>query len=423
MRRSAITSVVNMCMGVTACVAGLAAFGTPIAGADANTTCAPDGVLPTASPSYMVENSNAAGGSSCVTTNPSGVSFRVASSSFDASDGTPQDQQFIGFAGVYTGCKRGVCLEPNFYGQASQIQHQNTNWSFSFASSGRYDAVYDMFFNQTAAERYVPNGGELMIWLNHTNVDLSGPQLPDATIQGQTWHVFSVSKSAYGSSWNRIAFERVNTTTSVTNLDMAPFIQAAVADGAIAPGWYEQDLEAGFEIWQGGVGLATNSFSADPPILAGGSGSGGNVGGGGNGGGVGSGGGGGNGGNGGNGKDKEKPNVSISIPTCYLHMSQKKCAALRRTAGVYRYLTGFASDNVQVKKVVITAYRVRQGHIKAKKIVRTAKFGKVPNSWEAHLGTLTKGRWKFTAVATDSSGNTRTSRAMWVSINVGLPAT
>ena len=106
-----------------------------------------------------------------------------------------------------------------------------------------------------------------MIWLNEQNIALIGPQLPDVTIDGTQWHVFDVYKKTAVGNWNRIAFERVTPVTSVSNLDVAPFVQAAISDGAIAPDWYQQDLESGFEIWYGGVGLTTYSFSANPPTL------------------------------------------------------------------------------------------------------------------------------------------------------------
>jgi len=42
----------------------------------------------------------------------------------------------------------------------------------------------------------------------------------------------------------------------------------AVSRGYIASSWYLISVEAGFELWHGGAGLATNSFSVN---VAGGS--------------------------------------------------------------------------------------------------------------------------------------------------------
>jgi cellulose 1,4-beta-cellobiosidase len=49
--------------------------------------------------------------------------------------------------------------------------------------------------------------------------------------------------------------------TSVSGLDLAPLVQDAMSRGYIQPSWWLIDIEAGFELWQGGAGLKTNSFS------------------------------------------------------------------------------------------------------------------------------------------------------------------
>jgi cellulose 1,4-beta-cellobiosidase len=59
--------------------------------------------------------------------------------------------------------------------------------------------------------------------------------------------------------------------TSVSDLDIRPVAWDAVRRGYIQKSWYLVDVEAGFELWQGGAGLATNSFSVSvrgsrPPV-------------------------------------------------------------------------------------------------------------------------------------------------------------
>ena len=71
--------------------------------------------------------------------------------------------------------------------------------------------------------------------------------------------------------------------------------------------------------------------------------------------------------------------------------------------------------------MILTAYRAKQPNAKAKKISMTAKFvGKT--AWKAHLGTLTKGHWRFSAVVTDKAGKKATSNVVNENINVGLAA-
>ena len=420
---------VTALLALATAVVALAGLGAPAA--RAAQTCTPQAVLSTSDPFYNVENSDSPGGFTCLSVNPSGVGFGVAASAYDTNDGVPADQQFTGYMAIFTGCKRGSCLESGYPAQASAIEHEPTSWSYNFSASGRFDAVYDMYFNRTPTEQSAPTGAELMIWLNHQNVDLIGPALPDVTIEGTQWHVFSVYKTTALGSWNRIAFERATPTTSVSNLDIAPFIQAAIADGAIAPNWYEQDLESGFEVWYGGVGLATTSFSAPPPTLAAGSsaGGGGSTGGGPNGGGGGSGGSGGGGGGGSGsgpkvgqrGRDAARPTISLELPQCSLTISKRRCQALRRTAGAWRHVLGMAADTVRVRTVTVTAHRARQGRARAAMITTRAKFIS-PTAWKATLKGLTRGRWQFSATATDTAGHRRTSRSIHETVDVGLPA-
>ena len=49
--------------------------------------------------------------------------------------------------------------------------------------------------------------------------------------------------------------------TKVANLDLAPLFDDAGQRGYLSPSWYLIAVEAGFEIWQGGTGLAVKDFS------------------------------------------------------------------------------------------------------------------------------------------------------------------
>lgn len=428
------------------------AVGAPTASAAGGQTCTGQGsaVVATQNPFYDVENTGDAGGSACITVSASAEAFHVDSTDWNPSaPGADTSDPYIGFKAIYTGCKNGACLEPGYPALASSIESEPTSWSFSsnFSQiSGQFDAIYDSFFNTTPTQQYLPNGAELMVWLNYTSGEtaLGGTQLPDFTVDGQTYHVWSAVKTEGARTWTRIAFQRASTnrTTSVSNLDMATFLQAAIADGAINPSWYQQDLEAGFEIWQGGVGLATSSFSAPAPTLKTSSGSGASSGGGSTGGSTGgSGSPGGSGSTGSTGSTgssgsttgtgstiasgksagKSKPHVSLAMPACSTKQSRAKCNAFRRTAGAWRYAYGFASGQDKVTKVVVTGYRSKQRDAKSRTITVRAKFMS-SSAWKVHLGTLTKGHWRFTAVATDKAGQKVTSNAVVENINVGLAA-
>jgi cellulose 1,4-beta-cellobiosidase len=63
--------------------------------------------------------------------------------------------------------------------------------------------------------------------------------------------------------WNTISYVRTSGTTSVSNMDIDSLTADAISRGYIQKSWFLIDVEAGFELWQGGAGLGTNSFSVN----------------------------------------------------------------------------------------------------------------------------------------------------------------
>ena len=105
---------------------------------------------------------------------------------------------------------------------------------------------------------------ELLIWLNR-----KGPagfyktpvHNPVYRIDGANWYLVTWAPSGKR-TWTYIQFRRVRPATSARAMAMAPFIRAAEKAGLLKPWWWQQSIEAGFEIWSGGRGLAVRSFSA-----------------------------------------------------------------------------------------------------------------------------------------------------------------
>jgi hypothetical protein len=206
---------------------------------------------------YTVENNEwGSGAPECVTAG-GGADFTVANSSIANGISTPG-----GYPAIYKGCHWGACTpRSGLPVQVSDIHPGTvtTSWSTSQpGGSNDYDVAYDIWFNQTPATSGQPNGTELMIWLNH-----NGPVHPfrsrvasNVSIGGRSYNVW------YGrQAWNTVSYTMTSGTTSVSNLDLQPLIADAVRRGYISRSWYLIDVEAGFELWRGGAGLATNSFS------------------------------------------------------------------------------------------------------------------------------------------------------------------
>jgi len=240
-------------------VAGTLALILPAASSQAATPAlCKSQTAPVASRGYTVEN-NEWGSSEpeCITTNGN-ASFSVSNSSIaNSTYGAPG-----GYPAIYRGCHWGACTRGSgFPIQVSDIGTGTVTTSWSTTQPGGsndYDVAYDIWFNQTPTTSGQPNGTELMIWLNH-----NGPVQPfgskvasNVSIGGRGYDVWFGQQG-----WNTLSYTMTTGTTAVSNLDLQPLIADAISRGYLKPSWYLIDVEAGFEIWQGGTGLATNSFS------------------------------------------------------------------------------------------------------------------------------------------------------------------
>jgi hypothetical protein len=183
------------------------------------------------------------------------TAFAVSEADFSLPSAGPP----ASYPSIYKGCHWGNCTSGSGLPvQVSSLPPVPSHWTVTSSPTGAYDIAYDLWFNQTPTTSGQPNGTELMIWLNHRGgVQPAGSQIGTVAMAGATWDVWKGSMSG----WTYIAYVR-QTPVDAVDLDLRAFTQDAVARGTINPAWYLVDIEAGFEIWQGGSGLATSSFSA-----------------------------------------------------------------------------------------------------------------------------------------------------------------
>jgi Glycosyl hydrolase family 12 len=241
----------------------LTAAGVPLAacsgsGPTATTTLCHSQSAAVSGGAYTVMNNEwHSSAAQCITTGGD-ASFKVANSSIARPPyGAPGGYPFI-----YRGCHWGACTGGNGLPiQVSDIHRGTviTSWSTTQPGGNNvYNVAYDIWFNQTPTTSGQPDGAELMIWLNsHGPVRPAGSLVAsDVSIGGgdydvwlRRWH------------WNTISYTLTTGTTSVSHLDLRALVADAVSRGYIGRSWYLIGVEAGFELWRGGVGLATNSFS------------------------------------------------------------------------------------------------------------------------------------------------------------------
>jgi hypothetical protein len=211
---------------------------------------------------YTVDN-NEWGSSApeCITTNGN-AEFRIVNSSIaNGGVGDPG-----GYPDIYKGCNYGACTSGSGLPvRVSRIRARTvtTSWNTRQPRGGSiYNVAYDIWFNKSRSTSGQANGLELMIWLN-----VHGPKHPygsevasNVSIAGRSYSVW------YGKrphSFGTVTYEMNAPERSVSNLNLRPLDADAVSRGYLRRSWYLLSVQAGFEVWQGGRGLATRSFSVN----------------------------------------------------------------------------------------------------------------------------------------------------------------
>jgi cellulose 1,4-beta-cellobiosidase len=240
---------------------GLTAVATSTGAQAATTTLCQSQTASVGGGTYIVQNNEwNSSASECVTTDGN-ADFTVANSAIsNATNGAPG-----GYPAIYQGCHWGNCSSGGLTSAPIQVSNLTpgkvtTSWSTTQpGGSNAYDVAYDIWFNQTPTTSGQPNGTELMVWLNHNgSVQPFGSEVAtNVSIGGHTYNIWEGQQS----TWNTVSYTMTSGTTSVSNLDVGALTQDMVSRGYTKTSWFLIDVEAGFELWQGGAGLATNSFS------------------------------------------------------------------------------------------------------------------------------------------------------------------
>jgi len=250
-------------MPILAAVAMLAASGafslaTEVPALAATTLCNSQ-TAAVAGGAYTVQNNEwNSSAPECVTTDGNADSTVANTSINNAVGGAPG-----GYPSIYKGCHWGACTSNS--GLPIPVSSMTpgevtTSWSTT-QTSGAYDVAYDIWYNQTPTTSGQPNAEEMMIWINHAGgVQPFGSVVAsNVSIGGRTYTIWEGRMSI----WNVVSYVLNTGTTSVSNLDVDLLAADSVNRGYMTNSDYLIDLEAGFEIWNGGTGLATNSYAVN----------------------------------------------------------------------------------------------------------------------------------------------------------------
>jgi hypothetical protein len=139
----------------------------------------------------------------------------------------------------------------------SSMGSATSSVSYTFINNAIYDAAYDIWLDPTAKTDGV-NQTEIMIWFNHVgSIQPVGSQTGTGTVGGRSWAIWTGNNGQN----NVISFVAPSAISS-WNFSVLDFLNAAISRGLATSAWFLTSIQAGFEPWQGGVGLAVTSFSA-----------------------------------------------------------------------------------------------------------------------------------------------------------------
>ncbi|WP_031525919.1 GH12 family glycosyl hydrolase domain-containing protein [Streptomyces sp. NRRL F-5123] len=246
--RKAVLSVV-VALGVAA--GGLIAL-TSAPAAHADTQICDQYGSTTIQGRYVVQN-NRWGTTATQCINVTGSGFQITQADGTATNGGPKSYPSVFYGCHYTNCSPGT----NLPAQLSAISSAPTSVSFTYVGNAVYDAAYDIWLDPTPRKDGV-NKTEIMVWYHQTSpVQPVGSRVGTATVGGRSWDVWTGNNGS-----NDVISFVAPSAISSWNFDVKDFAAETVRRGMAQNNWYLTSVQAGFEPWQNGAGLAVTSFSS-----------------------------------------------------------------------------------------------------------------------------------------------------------------
>lgn len=202
---------------------------------------------------YVVQNNRwGTSAPQCVTATDTG--FRVSQADGSVpTNGAPKSYPSVFNGCHYTNCSPGTSLPARI----STISSAPSSISYGYVSNAVYNASYDIWLDPTPRTDGV-NRTEIMIWFNRVGtIQPIGSPVGTASVGGRSWEVWTGSNGS-----NDVISFVAPSVISSWSFDVMDFVDQTVARGMAQSSWYLTSVQAGFEPWQNGAGLAVNSFSS-----------------------------------------------------------------------------------------------------------------------------------------------------------------
>jgi Glycosyl hydrolase family 12/Cellulose binding domain len=233
---------------------GIAALAIAAPAQAASQVCEQFGSAKIAGGKYIVQNNNWGDNTrQCIKVTSTG--FSIAS----ASHNKPQNGAPGSYPSVYAGCHYGNCSTGSglpLQASSGRFDTVRTSVRMSYPNNGVYDAAYDLWFDPAPRTTGQNLGAEVMVWLNHKgSIQPVGSRVGTVNLNGATWDVW------FGNiGWNVVSYVRQSATSSL-NFKVSTFYKDVVSRGYGQRSWYLTSVQAGFEPWVNGSGLAVDNFS------------------------------------------------------------------------------------------------------------------------------------------------------------------
>lgn len=202
---------------------------------------------------YVVQNNRwGTSEAQCINVTSSGFQLTTADGSVPT-NGAPK-----AYPSVYNGCHYTNCSPgTNLPAQLSGISSAPTSISYTYVNNAVFDAAYDIWLDPTPKTDGV-NKTEIMVWFNHVgSVQPVGSKVGTANVAGRSWDVWTGNNGG-----NDVISFVAPSAISSWSFDVKAFANETISRGMAQSNWYLTSVQAGFEPWQNGAGLAVTNFSS-----------------------------------------------------------------------------------------------------------------------------------------------------------------
>jgi hypothetical protein len=201
---------------------------------------------------YVVQNNRwGTSAQQCINVTSSGFQITRQQGS-SPTNGAPVSYPSAFLGCHYTNCSPGSTLPM----QVSRIRSATSSINYRY-TGGTYNASYDIWLDPTPKTNGV-NQMEIMIWFNRQgSIQPIGSAVGTTNVGGRTWQVWRGNNGG-----NNVISYVAPSPINSWSFSVLDFINDVRNRGAITNSWYLTSIQAGFEPWNGGVGLAVDNFSA-----------------------------------------------------------------------------------------------------------------------------------------------------------------